>query len=108
MLLIKAVSVAMITLIICIILRKQNPDIAAIAATAGGVLILLMVWEPLKQILQQLEQVGRDSIVAEGYITLIIRSVAMEFIGEIAVLLCRDAGEQTLSQNVEMASHILL
>lgn len=108
MLLIRIISVAAITLVICMVLRKQSPEIAAAAAAAGGVLILLMIWEPLKLMLLQLEQVSRDSIMPEGYISLMIRAVTMAFTGEIAVSLCREAGEPNLGQKVEMACHIFL
>jgi len=108
MLLIKAISVAMVTLIVSMLLKKQNPQIAAAAAASGGILLFLLVWEPLKQILSELGNLGEKTSLDSGYMALIMKVIMMTITCDMAVSLCREAGENGLGQKVEMVSHILL
>ena len=106
--LMKVISVAMITLMLCLLLKGSNPQAALAVAASGGVTLLLIIWTPLKELLAQLESLGQEAALPEGYMALILKAIGITLMGELAASLCRETGESALGQKVELACNVLL
>ena len=108
MLLVKILSVALAALALCLVLKKHSPMAAMAVAASGGVIMVLMVWEPVIQLIGTVESLGAQAALPNGYTALILKVMGMTLACELASSLCREAGEEGLSQKVELASHVLL
>ena len=47
MLLVKIISVALAALTLCLVLKKHSPMASMAVAASAGVILVLMVWEPV-------------------------------------------------------------
>ncbi len=108
MLLLKIISVCLAALVLCLVLKKHSPMAAMAVAASGGVVMVLMVWEPATQLIGAVESLGEQAALPEGYTALILKVMGMTLACELAAALCRQAGEEELSKKVEFASHVLL
>ena len=108
MLLFKIISVALASLVLCLVVKKHSPMAAMAVAASGGMVMVLLVWEPVTQLIHTLESLGTQAALPEGYTPLILKVMGMTLACELGASLCREAGEEELSRKVEFASHVLL
>ena len=108
MLLVKIISVALAALTLCLVLKKHSPMASMAVAASAGVILVLMVWEPVTQLIGTVESLGSQAALPDEYTALILKVMGMALACELASSLCREAGEEGLSRKVEFASHVLL
>ena len=101
------VAVAIITLSLTLLLKKEKGEIAFAVGIAGGIVILLMLAEPLLQLLPQLEGLlGKyDSAQVLGPV---IKTVIIAYATEFGAEACREGGETFLAGKVELAGKIFM
>ena len=84
MLLIRIVGVAMTALILSMVFKKQSPATALAIAASGGVMIILMLWEPLVELLKALEYFGDQAQMPDGYLQIVIKAIGITLLCELA------------------------
>ena len=101
-------ATAIITAMIALILRQENPVFAALAALAGGVLIFFMALPRLGAALEVLQTVAGNLGDGGAYITAVLRVIGIAYIAEFGASICADAGEAGLASKVELAGKALI
>lgn len=90
------------------LLRKERPELGAMAALVAAVSIFLMVLPSLKSVVTVFADLSREAGLAPVYFAVIMKVLAISYIADFGAALCRDAGEELLASRVEMAGKVLI
>ena len=102
-LLIKCVSVAVLSVIVILLLRKRNPELSfAIGAVSAAVLLLSFgtVVQELIASVKEIQRIFQSSAVQARPI---LKCLGIAFISKFGADLCRDASQSALASAVEAA-----
>ena len=104
----KAVSGVVITLIIYLILSKQNKDLSLLITIATCCIIATVAisyFEPVVAFIEKLQSLGR---IDQTYLKVILQSVGVGLLSEITSLICNDSGNAALGKSLQVLSVIVI
>ena len=102
------VGIAMVSTILCLVIKKDRPEIANFVAITAGVVILLSVIMKLNFIVEGIESLANKVNIPSMYISLIIKLIGICYIMEFAVSLCNDCGEKNIATKFEFGGKIII
>lgn len=95
--------------VICnLLLRRQNGELAAVltlGVCAMAVLVGLWYLEPITDLLNELGSLGN---LDEDWMGILLKVVGIGLLGEVASLICQDAGEAALGKTLSMLSGLAI
>ena len=100
----KAAAGILIAVILSLVLSKQNKDISlllTVAVCCMAAAIVVGYLEPVVDFFHQLEAIGQ---LEEGMLEILLKAVGIGMIGELASLICADAGNGSLGKVLQMLS----
>lgn len=99
---------AVIAVIIMVMLKPKNGEIAIMLGICASVIILLSVFSQVTQIMDTVNNIIAVSGISTSYIVILLKVIGICLITEFAVNTCKDAGSQSLAGNVSLAGKILV
>ncbi len=99
---------AVIAVIIMVMLKPKNGEIAIMLGISASVIILLAVLSQVTQIMDTINNIIAVSGISTSYIVILLKVIGICLITEFAVNTCKDAGSQSLAGNVSLAGKILI
>ncbi len=105
---IKIIGVALISLIIIIIIRQYKPEFAIYISLISGVIILFLVMNKLKRIIDLIQSIANKASINSEFIILLIKMTGIAFLTEFAVSICKDSGETAIASKIELGSRIII
>jgi len=102
------VGIAMVSTILCLVIRKDRPEMANFVAITAGVIILLSVVMKLNFIIEGIQSLADRVNIPTMYISLIIKLIGICYIIEFAVSLCNDCGEKNIATKLEFGGKIII
>ena len=90
------VGIAMVSTILCIVIKKDRPEMANFVALTAGIIILLSVVMKLSFIVDGIQSLADKVNIPSMYISLIIKLIGICYIIEFAISLCNDCGKKVL------------
>lgn len=99
---------AVIAVIIMVMLKPKNGEIAIMLGICASVIILLSVLSQVTQIMDTVNNIIAVSGISTSYIVILLKVIGICLITEFAVNTCKDAGSQSLAGNVSLAGKILI
>lgn len=104
----KMIFAALIVCIINIVLKQYKPEYAMLLSFVSAALILIFAAPYFGEIVKRAGDFS-DKVMLEGeYISLAIKIIGISSITQVAVEVCRDAGEGALGQNLEIAGKAVM
>ena len=103
----KAVAVALITAVICLVLAKQGKDTAVLLTVLGCVLILGTAMGYLNTVLQFFDTLERTVGLDGDHFQILLKVVGIGMVGEMASMVCADAGNAALGKALQILGSIL-
>lgn len=94
--------------LLCLNIRSVRPEIALAVSLAAGALALCLMLDEIGGVVKAIRELMSDSMIKDDDAVLIIKAAGIAVAGEYASGLCRDAGENALSQRVDMAVKVSL
>ena len=101
---IKAVIAVLITLILCIVVSKQQKDISLMISLVAVCIIFTAAFgflEPVIALMRKLSEVGK---LGGNLFEILIKSVGIALLSEITELVCDDAGNKSLGKGLHILS----
>lgn len=95
---------AMISALICLLLRQYRPEIAAGAAVLSGVMLLAGVLGVLNPVTETLRELTAKAGISDGYLQAILKALGICYVAQFASDACRDAGQTAIAGKVELAA----
>ena len=99
---------AVIAVIIMVMLKPKNGEIAIMLGISASVIILLAVLSQVTQIMDTINNIIAVSGISTSYIVILLKVIGICLITEFAVNTCKDAGSQSLANNVSLAGKIMV
>ena len=94
---------------LCVMLiKREHPQIAAVCAMAAGAMFLLSLLDSIGGIMQSMSGIAQAAGVAQEYLALALKLLGVTYVCEFGAQICRDAGEASLAQKVELGGRIML
>lgn len=105
----KTVGIAMVTLILCQFLGKQNKDIATLVGLAACCIVITGAGYYLESIVSFIRNLRITGNLNEEFIEILLKAVGIGLVCELASLICADAGNTALGKSIHiMASGAIL
>lgn len=104
----KAVAAALITAVLCLVLAKQGKDTAVLLTVLACVMILGAAMGYLGTVLEFFADL-EDIVGLEGsHFQILLKVVGIGMVGEIASMVCTDAGNAALGKALQILVTVLI
>lgn len=87
---------------LAVVLRQYKKEYALLLSLAGGVLLFLLVLSQASPVFEQMRTLAEQAGIDGGYVSVLIKSLGVCFVTQLASDTCRDAGETAVAGKVEM------
>lgn len=102
------IGVALVSTTLCLVIKKDRPEIANFIAIITGVIILLSVMFKLNFIVEGIGELANKANIPTMYISLIIKLIGIAYLIEFAISLCKDCGENNIASKLEFGGKIVV
>lgn len=89
-----------------VLLKQYKKEYALLLGVAGGVLIFLLVIAKAQPAFSEIQKLLSGVHVNAGYAPVLMKSLGVCFVAQLASDVCRDAGESAMASKVELAGKI--
>lgn len=98
----KAVAAALITAVIGLVLVKQGKDMLILLTLAASAMIATIAFTYLKSVISFLHRLTEISKLDTELLAVLLKTVGIGLIGELAGLICADAGNAALEKSIQI------
>ena len=102
------IGVALISTMLCLVIKKDRPEIAMFIGILTGVVILVSVIFKLSFVIDSINSLAAKANIPDVYITLIIKLIGIAYLMEFAIQLCKDCGEGSIASKLEFGGKIIV
>ena len=102
------VGIAMVSTILCLVIKKDRPEMANFIAITAGVIILLSVVMKLSFVVDGVQSLADKVNIPAMYVSLIIKLIGICYIIEFAVSLCNDKRKKNIASKLEFGGKIII
>ena len=102
----KASALALLSAVVSLLLKKQNPEAALLLSVLTAVGILIAAMGLLNGLQELREQIGKILGGSEVLIAPIMKCLAIAIVTKIAAELCRDSAQNAAAAAVELAGTV--
>lgn len=100
------IGLAILTAVLAAVLRRYHQEYAILLSILGGGLILFMIFQHFTPVFSSITNMISASGVSNEYAIILCKTLGMCFLAQFAADACRDAGESSLAQKVELAGKV--
>ena len=100
------IGVGLVGMVIAVLLRQYKPEYAVFVSLAVGILIIGMLCSQLLPIFDELKEMLSKASLSLEYIGILVKSLGVCYLTQLASDACRDAGETAISSKLELAGKI--
>ncbi len=94
--------------ILCMAVRKQQPEIAGLCALAAGAMLLVSALESVAAVRETFQRIAAMSGLHEGYLNLMLKILGIAYVAEFAAQTCLDMGESGLAMKVGLCGKLTI
>lgn len=108
MLIVKIVGLAFIALFLILIFRHHNSSLPTFIALTAGALIVLIMLEPLREVIDFLREIADKASIDTVYIGIVLKILAIAYIASFSSALCKDANADSLAAQIDLSGKIMI
>lgn len=101
-------GMAVAAAVLCLLVRRWQPDMAGVLAAVAGGILLLGALERLEGAAGLLERLGALGGLHADYLSMLLKVLGMSYATELAAQTCEDLGEKGLALKVNIAGKICI
>ncbi|KAE9637233.1 MAG: stage sporulation protein [Epulopiscium sp.] len=102
------VAIGLISVILGLILSKQNPEWSMYIRIAAGIIIFAVIIDRLGIVLEIVKRMSEKIDIDIIYIEIVFKVLGIAYISEFGAQLCKDAGESSIASKIEFAGKVLI
>lgn len=99
-------GLAVVATVFAVLLRKYRPEISTVIGLITAMMILVYAVSKVQPAFNEINHLMSNAKVNTQYISILIKSLGICFIAQLASDVCRDAGETAIASNVELAGKL--
>lgn len=100
------IGVAIVGSIIAVLIGRYQPEYGIFATLGTGVVLLLLLISGLAPVLQELLALLDMNGLQSGYTSVLLKSLGLCYISQLAADTCCDAGQAAIASKVETAGKV--
>lgn len=108
MLIIKVICLAFVALFITILLKHSKSELNPIIFLTAGALILVVMIEPLKEIINFVRTVAEEANIDSVYIGIVLKILGIAYLASFSSALCKDANADSLAAQIDFSGKIMI
>jgi stage III sporulation protein AD len=101
-------ALGIVAAVLSVVIRQYRPEISMQVAIALGVVVFLFLSAQLSGISQVVSALFQKADIQPEYFLTILKATGIAFITEFASQTCRDAGEGSIAQKMEIGGKVLI
>lgn len=101
-------ALAVVAVIIMVMLKPKNGEIALMLGLSCSLIVLFAVLSQASAVIETLNSIIAASQISTNYVVILLKVIGICLITEFAVNTCKDAGSQSLANNVSLAGKIMV
>ena len=101
-------AAALIAAILSLILKQYKPEYSLFISISAGVLIFLSVLAVIRPIMDFINSLTEQTGLSGVYAEVLIKSLAVCYITQLAADCCTDAGESAIASKLQIAGRIAI
>lgn len=105
---IKIAGFVLVFLLLILLLKDTKREFSFILAAACGIILFIAVADDLYSVARSIYNLSSQVSNINTYISLMMKILGISLIAQFVVDLCRDAGENALASQTEIASKVLI
>lgn len=94
--------------ILALVVKNQRPELALVLSLAAGGLLILLSLGQLQTIVGFVGELSRKYGISENYIGIAVKVTGIAVLADLAVQLCKDAGESAIASKVELGGKAVM
>ena len=94
----------MTSVVLFLFIGKQNKDIAVLISLAACCSVIVLALNYLEDIIAFIWDLGNIGQLNNAFLQLLLKAVGIGLVGEIASLICADAGNSALGKTIQIAT----
>jgi stage III sporulation protein AD len=98
----QVIAGTLITVVLGLAMSKQGKDITLLLSVAGCCMALVVTVNYLKPVVQFVEQLKSVANLNGNMLKIMLKSVGIGLVAEIAAMICNDSGNSALSKAVQI------
>ncbi len=104
----KVVGFGIIAISLIIILKQEKPEIALICLVASSVLMLIFIFDDLKNVINLIDKLITTSNIDSDFLKIILKVIGISYLVEFGKDICKDAGESAIANKMELAGKVII
>lgn len=104
----QAAAAVLLAVILCLVLGKEGKETAVLLSVGVCCMVCLIALQYLEPVIDLMRQLQNQTQIAPEYLTILLKTVGIGMIGEIAALICADAGNGSLGKAVQILSAVVI
>ena len=100
------IGIGIVICFACVAIRSRSPEFALTVSIAGGLLILLSVFEQVEQIMAYFDGVIRQFQVPSEGVVILLKCLGISYVAKIAGDTCVDCGQNSTATKIEFAAKV--
>jgi len=104
----QVIGLALVTTILLLILRQEQPVMAVVLSVVFSVVIFIFLVDKIASIINVMKELSRRAEVNHFFLATILKILGVAYLGEFTAAICQDAGAETVAKKVEFASKIII
>lgn len=105
---IQIIMICLIATIFILLLSKENKEYGIYISIAVGIIVFFFVVNKMKIIIEVMYKIAGFIDVDDIYIKILFQILGIAFITEFGASLCKDAGQNSIANNIELAGKIMI
>lgn len=105
---IKISGIVIVSLLLIIFLKESKREFAFILSIAVSVILFVTLINDFQGIISAVNNLTNSVENISNYISLLVKILCISLLSQFVIDLCRDAGENALASQTEIASKILI
>ncbi len=102
------VFVALGAVFISALVKKYAPDYSVAISICATVIIIFFILTELTEALDFFENLMSEGSINGQWINSIVKVTVISFVGQWGVGICRDAGENSIAEKIELAVKVMI
>ena len=102
------VGLGVLGTVLAVLMKQYKPEYALAVSLLTGVAIFAVAMKGLEPILEELDALLAATSVPREFIGVLVKSLGVCFITQIACDTCRDAGQSAIAAKLEIAGKLMI
>jgi stage III sporulation protein AD len=105
---VKIIMICLIGTMFILLLNKQNKEYGIYISIAVGIIVFFLVVNKIKIIIDVIYRISGFINIDDIYVKILFQILGLAFITEFGAGLCKDAGQNSIANNIELAGKIMI